>query len=141
MKQAHRQAIPLVALMIDADHFKKVNDTYGHAVGDQVLEALSGLVLQSSRAQDICIRLGGEEFLILMPEGSFDLAMKVAERLRLAVMEQEHPLVGRITVSLGVAAWPQDGSSPQQVLRVADTRMYRAKGQGRNQVCCESEKL
>lgn len=124
------------AITFDIDHFKKVNDNYGHAAGDQVLRELSAIVLDSSRENDVCIRLGGEEFLILMTHCKLELAVRVAERLRVAVMEHSFTDVGLVTISLGVAAWPEHNTNPHETLRIADERLYRAKNLGRNQVCC-----
>lgn len=124
------------AITFDIDHFKKVNDNYGHAAGDQVLRELSAIVLDSSRENDVCIRLGGEEFLILMTHCKLELAVRVAERLRAAVMEHSFTDVGSVTISLGVAAWPEHNKTPQEILIIADKRLYRAKNLGRNQVCC-----
>lgn len=127
------------AITFDIDHFKTVNDSYGHTVGDQVLEELARIVLDSSRENDVCIRLGGEEFLILMASCKLEVAVKIAERLRITVMQHDFPSVGTVTISLGVAAWPEHGTTPYETLRVADERLYRAKNQGRNQVCSTEE--
>jgi diguanylate cyclase (GGDEF)-like protein len=123
------------AITFDIDHFKKVNDSYGHSAGDQVLKELARIVLDSSRGNDVSIRLGGEEFLILMANCKLEVAVKIAERLRTTVMQHDFPGVGSVTISLGVAAWPEHGLSPHDTLRIADERLYRAKNQGRNKVC------
>lgn len=127
------------AIMFDIDHFKSVNDTWGHAVGDQVLQGLAHVLLAGSRDMDVCIRFGGEEFLILMRRCPINVAMKVAERLRQDVMNHDFPGVGQVTISLGVAAWPLHGATTDEVLKVADEMLYRAKREGRNRVCCASD--
>jgi len=127
------------AITFDIDHFKKVNDTHGHAAGDQVLKELARIVLDSSRDNDVCIRLGGEEFLILMTNCTQGVAVKLAERLRATVMEYAFTGVGTVTISLGVAIWPAQELSPHDTLKLADERLYRAKSQGRNQVCSAEE--
>lgn len=124
------------AIAFDVDRFKSVNDKWGHAVGDQVLQELSRIVSDSSRQNDVCVRLGGEEFLILMAECSLDVASKVAERLRQKVMDHSFPEVEQVTISLGVAAWPEHGETPEDVLRIVDDMLYRAKREGRNKVYC-----
>lgn len=101
-----------------------------------MLKELARIVLDSSRENDVSIRLGGEEFLILMANCTLEVAVKIAERLRITVMQHDFPGVGTVTISLGVAAWPQQSISPYDTLRIADERLYRAKNRGRNQVCC-----
>lgn len=123
------------ALMLDIDHFKKINDELGHAAGDSVLQELGHLVLDSSRGKDVSIRMGGEEFLILIDSCSLEVGERVAERLRCRVMEHEFKDVGRITISIGVATWPGGYASPEECVRRADEMLYRAKASGRNQVC------
>lgn len=126
---------PFAVLALDIDHFKRVNDTYGHAAGDKVLVALGGLMRASIRAGDLPCRVGGEEFLVLMPAGDLGIARLVAERIRAAVESTEMPEgVGRITISIGVARWPQDSEDTDAVMRFADQALYEAKNAGRNRV-------
>lgn len=122
------------AITLDIDHFKRVNDTFGHDVGDIVLKELAFLMRSTSRDQDFCIRLGGEEFLILLPSCSLEVAADIAERLRLDVEKHEFTTVGKLTISLGVASWPQHANSTTAVLKIADEMLYAAKQGGRNQV-------
>ena len=122
------------AITLDIDHFKHVNDTFGHDVGDIVLKELAFLMRSTSRDQDFCIRLGGEEFLILLPSCSLEVAADIAERLRLDVEKHEFTTVGKLTISLGVASWPQHANSTTAVLKIADEMLYAAKQGGRNQV-------
>lgn len=125
---------PFALLAIDIDHFKKVNDTYGHLVGDQVLKELASLMRSNARANDYCIRLGGEEFLILLPNCALDEAYVIAERLRQMVQDHVFPTIDHLNISCGVAAWPLHGQSTETVFRVADEMLYAAKEAGRNQV-------
>ena len=125
---------PFAVVTLDIDHFKRVNDTHGHGVGDQVLQRLAGLMRENARSDDVLCRVGGEEFLILLPGASLEVAEQVAQRLRLLLEQTDIPPVGHITLSLGVAHWPQHGSEIAQVLQVADTALYEAKRTGRNKV-------
>jgi diguanylate cyclase (GGDEF)-like protein len=126
---------PFAALALDLDHFKRVNDTFGHAVGDQVLIALAAILRASVRTEDAPCRVGGEEFLVLMPDASRDTAEKVAERIRAATAGHAMPqAAGHITVSIGVALWPSDDPDVEQVMAKADQALYQAKNAGRNRV-------
>ena len=125
---------PFAVVALDIDHFKRVNDNHGHDAGDRVLQELARLMGESSREDDVLCRVGGEEFLMLLPNASVEVAAQVAERLRALVEQTPMEPVGRITVSLGVAHWPRDGSGIDQVLKRADEMLYRAKQHGRNRV-------
>lgn len=133
-----RRGAPLCMIMIDLDHFKQVNDTFGHIVGDQTLRAVSEALRSASRRTDIVARYGGEEFAILCPDTDAETGMRVAERLRAAVEQLVgeqlgHP--GPQTISLGIAV--QSGVrelTPEELLDEADTAMYEAKHRGRNRV-------
>lgn len=131
---AREQVFAIVAL--DIDHFKSINDVYGHDVGDQVIKFLAGMMRENSRSVDILCRSGGEEFLMLLPGVCLEDARLVAERLRLRLQLAEVPGVDRsVTVSLGVAQWrPIPGYRVEQALRLADQALYAAKQQGRNRV-------
>ncbi|ARB27642.1 diguanylate cyclase [Pseudomonas tolaasii] len=122
-------------LLIDADYFKRVNDTYGHAVGDDVLCQLAALIESTTRATDFVARYGGEEFAVLLPEVKEpDTPEVVAEKIRVAVAAARFPTVGQVTVSIGVGvAEPSDRDS-SALLKRADSRLYEAKGAGRNRV-------
>lgn len=131
---------PLSMLVIDADHFKNINDTYGHHAGDLVLRGLSVVILEQKRAQDTFGRLGGEEFGLLLPETNLEQAQVVAERIQ-KTWEQtptrvdEHTI--RSTVSIGVAEVGTTDQSFEDILRRADRMMYKAKEAGRNRVVAE----
>jgi len=129
---------PVSLLLLDIDHFKHVNDTYGHLAGDAVLKGLSELLGRQARAMDRVCRYGGEEITIILPETGLEVAADVAERLRAAVETQpfdvnaDAPL--RITISVGVASWPAQADSAQTLAAAADAAMYAAKQNGRNRV-------
>ena len=121
-------------LMIDIDHFKQVNDTYGHAVGDQVLQRVAATMQAALRESDFCARFGGEEFLALLPTTDLSAAHQVAEKLRQAVQASPDPTAGRLSVSIGLGLSNPEQSSQDIAVRDADEALYRAKGGGRNQV-------
>ena len=121
----------LSMFLLDIDNFKKINDTYGHDVGDLVLKALVRVVRESVRQQDIVARWGGEEFTILLPQTGKDAALQLAERLRKKIAVNDFPKVGRITVSIGLAELQVDDTSDALVKR-ADLALYQAKDSGRN---------
>lgn len=136
----HRTGTPLSVLLLDIDHFKLVNDHYGHLAGDMVLKTLSGLVMHSCRAIDIACRYGGEEITVILPETGADGALEIAERLRKSIEAQNFELGesknGHITVSIGVATSSESLSSSRDLTESADRALYRAKEQGRNRVEC-----
>jgi len=120
-------------IMMDLDHFKRVNDVHGHDVGDRVLKELAGIVRRQMRRPDLAARFGGEEFVIYLSELGQDAALRVAERLRMSV-EDKLSVEGQAqTVSIGVAPWPP-GESFAAILKRADTAVYAAKAAGRNRV-------
>jgi diguanylate cyclase (GGDEF)-like protein len=133
-----RYGRPLCAMMVDIDHFKLINDTYGHGVGDEVIQAVARRILANVRKQDIAGRYGGEEFAILLPETDLAAAREtVAERLRAAmdgepVATTQGPL--HVTLSIGVAAWSDHQANLLGLLTRADDAMYAAKRSGRNRV-------
>ena len=136
-ERARRFKRPLSALMLDIDHFKRVNDTYGHAVGDRVLRALAQQCRQSLRDIDLLGRYGGEEFSVLLPECGLDGASTAAERVRRCVAEmQTETDRGQlaVTISLGVAAVAEDCPNLAFMLNRADIALYSAKKNGRNRV-------
>ena len=129
----------LSLLMLDLDHFKHINDTYGHKVGDIVLNRFSELCRTALRDVDIAGRLGGEEFAVLLPETDWDQALEVAERLRTTILATQIPLGSglplRFSVSIGVAALADKDTNIDMLLHQADLALYRAKSEGRNRVC------
>ncbi|MCX7839493.1 MAG: diguanylate cyclase [Anaerolineae bacterium] len=138
-QHARRYQHPLAALMLDIDHFKKINDRYGHAVGDLVLKKLAEYLHNNLRAADVLGRYGGEEFVVLMPETDLKTARQIAERLchgirALTTDTLRGPL--RFTVSIGVAALnPTHDATLDELIQRADRAMYAAKQRGRNRVC------
>lgn len=121
-------------LAIDIDFFKHVNDTFGHDVGDIVLQKLAQHMRDVSRADDVICRIGGEEFLMLLPSTNAQIAAQVAERLRALVESSAFDAAGKITISLGVANWPDSSNEIVTVLKAADEMLYKAKKSGRNRV-------
>ncbi len=138
-EQARRYQRPMSLVMLDADHFKQINDTYGHPVGDQALRGLAACCKQVVRAADIVGRYGGEEFMLVMPETRLAQAVAAAERLRQSVALMRMPEVGSlpvITVSLGVASLDLSrDESLDYLIKRADDSLYAAKAAGRNRVC------
>ena len=141
--RARRMSQPLSVVMIDIDHFKKINDTYGHAAGDLVLRAVADALRRTLRDIDVVARYGGEEFAVLLPETNLEKAAVAAERMRAAVedllirvakpgcvMSRTTPLID-VTISLGVVA-DTGRSTPLSLLAAADQALYRAKRNGRN---------
>jgi diguanylate cyclase (GGDEF)-like protein/PAS domain S-box-containing protein len=135
--RARREGHPLSVVMIDVDHFKNLNDSYGHQAGDEVLKALGELLRQNSRAEDVACRYGGEEFLVLLPSMPLDSARERAEHWR-KEFEESTFVFGNFqltaTASFGVSSYPQHGKTPDQLTHGADTALYRAKRNGRNRV-------
>ena len=128
--EAERQ--PLTVIALDIDHFKAINDRFGHDVGDAVIVSLATLMQQDLRSDAALCRSGGEEFLLLLPGVSLAQAQKIAERLRTRVASHDMEVAGHITISLGVAHWGADATSIAAVLKEADKALYDAKSQGRN---------
>ncbi|MDD2701800.1 MAG: diguanylate cyclase [Sideroxydans sp.] len=139
LARARRYGKPLAMLMLDLDHFKKVNDTYGHHAGDAVLRKLSEVCIATLREIDVIGRYGGEEFVVLLPETDARRALEAAERLRHALSEADVALAGgemlRFTVSIGVANLVATDPDLDSLLKRADKGLYEAKKLGRNRVC------
>jgi len=136
--QAERKNRSISVFMFDIDHFKKFNDTYGHDAGDIVLKSIAGLILSGIREGDIGCRYGGEEFVIILPDTPIDVAARRAENLRheASIMELHHNghNLGKVTISLGVASYPQHGVTRDTLIKSADEAAYQAKEGGRNRV-------
>lgn len=135
--RARRYMKPLSIIMMDVDNFKKLNDTFGHPKGDQVLASVGNIISCSLRAADLSFRYGGEEFTVILPETRLEGAFMVAETLREKISKGASPLLGRsseqnVTVSLGVASYPIDGATTDQLLAHADACLYHAKRQGKD---------
>jgi diguanylate cyclase (GGDEF)-like protein len=136
--RSERHNRPMAVLMVDVDFFKKVNDAMGHPAGDELLRRLAEVLSRDLRQTDMIARYGGEEFGVILPETTKSEAMQVAERMRQAVENRintpESSWPTRVTVSIGVATFPEDGRTGEQVLTAADQAMYVAKRAGRNRV-------
>jgi diguanylate cyclase (GGDEF)-like protein len=128
---------PVGLMILDLDHFKEVNDTHGHDIGDEVLRAVSGCLKDMTRYHDVVARLGGEEFAVVAPNMDSELLTKLAERIRRAIAATaiiSGNVRLKITTSVGLAVW--DGKeTADQLFRRADSMLYRAKRLGRNRVC------
>jgi diguanylate cyclase (GGDEF)-like protein len=144
--RAEFEARPFCVLMMDIDHFKTVNDTYGHLTGSQTLEEIGDCITQALRAGDVAARFGGEEFAAFLLDADILQGLVAAERVRAAVEQQDFtitryssssdaPRTHHITISIGVAAFPDDARDPIELIEQADTALYRAKRNGRNRVC------
>jgi diguanylate cyclase (GGDEF)-like protein len=125
---------PFAIISADIDYFKKINDAFGHDTGDLVLQKLAGMMQELSRTNDVICRVGGEEFLILLPNTNIEHADQIAERLRLRVEQTEIEPIGHMTISLGVAQWQPETDDVLAALKVADEMLYKAKHNGRNRV-------
>ena len=135
--RALREKYPISFVMIDIDHFKKINDSLGHASGDVVLQKLAAQLLGQTRVVDIVCRYGGEEFLVILPNVMAEIAFQIAERWRRSFMGLTLPLdytVDRVTISSGISEYPENGKSGEELISMADKAMYHAKKMGRNKV-------
>lgn len=137
LTRCEREGQPLSLMLIDIDHFKKINDTYGHQAGDEVLKKLAAMLTEQARTADVVCRFGGEEFLLLLPNMPPDIALARTEQWRSAfaattVLFDEFRL--QVTLSVGIASYPGHGESPEELIRCADRALYRAKSEGRNRV-------
>jgi len=138
LARAVRRKSTLAVLMIDVDHFKRLNDQFGHAAGDAVLKEVARVFLDKTRTEDLACRYGGEEFTIILPDITPENAWQRAEVIRQAVADLrtrlDNTLYNSVTISVGVAIFPHDGTSSELLLRHADAALYRAKHEGRNRV-------
>jgi diguanylate cyclase (GGDEF)-like protein len=129
---ATRMRQPVSLILLDIDHFKRVNDTHGHDAGDRALRTIADALREEVRGVDTAVRYGGEEFAIILPQAGPEGALVVAERLRSRIERLDVPGVGQITASLGVASFPLDASSRELLVTTADRALYQAKRAGRN---------
>jgi diguanylate cyclase (GGDEF)-like protein len=138
LARATRKKTMLAVFMLDIDHFKEFNDIYGHSAGDAVLRAVAEVCMNTIRAEDTACRYGGEELTIILPEMTEESAYSRAESIRRAIsdlrVQEGNNFYGEVTISIGVALYPDDGMSAEALLRTADQALYRAKRGGRNQV-------
>jgi diguanylate cyclase (GGDEF)-like protein/PAS domain S-box-containing protein len=141
-RRAQRRGMPLGVIMIDIDHFKRFNDTFGHAAGDTLLREMGRLLQQHTRGEDIACRYGGEEFTLILLEASADDTEQRAALLREEAgrlhVEYGHQPLGNITISVGVAVFPDHGSTVESLLKASDAALYRAKAGGRDRVMVAS---
>jgi diguanylate cyclase (GGDEF)-like protein len=137
LARAKRHSRPLSLMIVDIDHFKRINDELGHDVGDQALKRIGNLLRSSFRVSDVACRYGGEEFAIVFPETTKSDALKLADRVRAAIeaLEPNNEVPRTMTVSMGVSAFPEDGEDMAELFRSADQALYLAKSSGRNRVC------
>jgi diguanylate cyclase (GGDEF)-like protein len=134
LSRAKRHSRPTSLLLLDLDNFKRVNDAYGHAVGDMVLRQVGQVLMDNARGADVVCRYGGEELAVILPETPVGDAFQVAERLRQAVENRPDERGAKVTMSAGVASFPDHASDADGLIAVADAAMYRAKRAGKNQV-------
>jgi diguanylate cyclase (GGDEF)-like protein len=138
LARSGRSAVPVAVMLIDLDHFKRINDSSGHEAGDIALRAVGNLLRANVRGSDIACRFGGEEFALILPETDAEAALRRAEGIRAAISELDlkhggKPL-GKMTASFGLAMFPDHAPDTDELLRVADVALYAAKGAGRNRV-------
>jgi two-component system cell cycle response regulator len=133
-----RYTRPFCLLLLDIDHFKQVNDSYGHEAGDEAIRRIAVILQAGTRGIDTAARIGGEEFAVLLTETELSGGLEVAERLRLAIKAEEIPVVGQVTASFGVAEFPLCAPTGRELAAIADSAMYEAKRQGRDRVVSAS---
>jgi diguanylate cyclase (GGDEF)-like protein len=139
IERARRYGNGMAIIMADIDHFKRLNDEFGHVLGDEVLRQVSSLIHQQVRKIDVVCRYGGEEFCILLTQANGEQAMVIAEKLRKMVAAWQFPGVpSTVTISAGAAALPEHGTTRDQLVKAADAALYAAKQSGRNRVCLAS---
>jgi diguanylate cyclase (GGDEF)-like protein len=137
-ERSSRHRFSLSFLMVDIDYFKRYNDTYGHLVGDVVLKDIVGMLKANTREVDLVGRFGGEEFCVILPETGKDEALLVSERIREIIEKHDfraYDEITRVTVSIGIASYPEDCSTAEELVEYSDQALYRAKKSGRNKVC------
>jgi diguanylate cyclase (GGDEF)-like protein/PAS domain S-box-containing protein len=137
LSRAARENYPVCIIMIDLDHFKRVNDTYGHEAGDQVLKSIAHALSEQSRRGDFACRYGGEEFVVAIPNITMEIAYERAESLRQSLTLLQVPFEYcnlSVTISIGIACYPENGQTREAILRAADQAMYAAKDAGRDHI-------
>ena len=138
LRRAERKKLAVGIIMLDLDHFKAFNDGFGHGAGDELLRRLGALMREHLRSGDVACRYGGEEFLLILPEAPLAVTTRRAEELRqhvkkMSVNYLDKPL-GPVTISLGVAVYPENGMDAAELIKSADAALYRAKAEGRDRV-------
>jgi diguanylate cyclase (GGDEF)-like protein len=137
IERIKRSRDELSLIIFDIDHFKMVNDTHGHDVGDKVLKEVVAVVSGAIRQSDTLYRIGGEEFVILTPYTNRQQAAVLAEKVRAGIENHRFEIIGKVTVSMGCAQLDKKGDDGTRMLKRADQAMYHAKESGRNRVCLE----
>ncbi len=141
--KAKAEGMPMCVLMMDIDHFKLVNDTYGHLTGSKTIEEVGECIMNCVRSGDAAARFGGEEFAAFLLDADIAQAMIAAERIRSIIEAREFSVIRngragathRITISIGISSFPDDSHDPIELVEMADSALYRAKREGRNRVC------
>jgi diguanylate cyclase (GGDEF)-like protein len=141
--RAKSEDVPFCVLMMDIDHFKQVNDTYGHLTGSKTIEEIGAVIMHTLRSGDAAARFGGEEFAAFLLDAEIGQALVAAERIRDAVEEGEFSVIRqgkaaakhKVTMSIGISTFPDDSRDPIELVEMADSALYRAKREGRNKVC------
>jgi diguanylate cyclase (GGDEF)-like protein len=141
--RADAEMSPFCVLMMDVDHFKQVNDTYGHLTGSKTLEEIGQCITETLRSGDAAARFGGEEFAAFLLDAELPQGIVAAERIRQAIEEREFSVLKhgkpiekhRVNISIGIASFPHDSTDPIELVEMADSALYRAKREGRNRVC------
>jgi diguanylate cyclase (GGDEF)-like protein len=134
VSRSNREKKSLAVIMADLDHFKEINDTYGHEAGDGVISRIARILTEGTRGIDLAARIGGDEFGIILTETQSQSAAEVAERLRLAIRATEIPGIGKVTGSFGIAECPSCAENSRELLSCADAALYKAKREGRDRV-------
>jgi diguanylate cyclase (GGDEF)-like protein len=138
IRRAARHEGPLAIIMLDVDNFKEFNDSFGHEAGDVALQNLCQMLRTHVRGEDVACRYGGDEFVLVLPDTSVELAAQRAEQMRIAVghaeMQYHGQLLRPMALSFGIATFPADGRTSQDLLRASDTALFRAKSEGRDRV-------
>ncbi len=138
--QSFRYEIPLSLIMCDIDHFKKINDTYGHDKGDIILKEVSGVLKNNIRKSDIAVRFGGEEFIVCLPSTHIDSAVDVARKIKQMISKIQTKDIKKVTVSMGVVFYKKEfGSESKDMLKYLDNLLYEAKNRGRNRIISEDD--
>ena len=136
--QSSRYGIPLTLIMCDIDHFKKINDTYGHDKGDIVLKEISNILKSNTRKTDIASRFGGEEFILCLPSTEITSALDVARKIKQMVLNVKTKDIKKVTVSMGVTFYRKEfENNPKELLKRLDDLLYEAKKRGRNRIISE----
>jgi diguanylate cyclase (GGDEF)-like protein len=143
LARTERKKTMLAVIILDVDHFKHFNDTYGHEAGDAVLRSLAQLIERQIRGSDIACRYGGEEFILVLPEASLSIARQRGELLREAAQGMHVTLSGQtlgvVSITLGLALFPLHGRTSEELIQAADAALYRAKQAGRNRLMIAEE--